>query len=157
MLQVINIFNINLIDRFDRNLFVHFFKWTVICSNRISDCKVMIKIVLIGFFINWEIIILKAFLLHIDIISSWIIIFAILMYTYLVYVFVWHTFSFRVQKDRLFFVRFSRPKKLERRILMIIQSYRFLAFFQKRKMVGESTSTQVLRDLEISLRTNHIE
>ncbi|PBC27673.1 Formin protein [Apis cerana cerana] len=28
---------------------------------------------------------------------------------------------------------------------------------QKRKMVGESTSTQVLRDLEISLRTNHIE
>jgi hypothetical protein len=29
--------------------------------------------------------------------------------------------------------------------------------FQKRKMVGESTSTQVLRDLEISLRTNHIE
>ncbi|KAI4492182.1 hypothetical protein M0802_009988 [Mischocyttarus mexicanus] len=37
------------------------------------------------------------------------------------------------------------------------QSYRFLTFFQKRKMVGESTSTQVLRDLEISLRTNHIE
>ncbi|XP_066588389.1 formin-like protein isoform X2 [Prorops nasuta] len=37
------------------------------------------------------------------------------------------------------------------------RSYRFLAFFQKRKMVGESTSTQVLRDLEISLRTNHIE
>ncbi|XP_013116721.1 formin-like protein isoform X5 [Stomoxys calcitrans] len=34
----------------------------------------------------------------------------------------------------------------------------FLYFFcQKRKMVGESTSTQVLRDLEISLRTNHIE
>lgn len=29
--------------------------------------------------------------------------------------------------------------------------------FQKRKMVGDSTSTQVLRDLEISLRTNHIE
>lgn len=29
--------------------------------------------------------------------------------------------------------------------------------FQKRKIVGESTSTQVLRDLEISLRTNHIE
>lgn len=28
---------------------------------------------------------------------------------------------------------------------------------KKRKMVGESTSTQVLRDLEISLRTNHIE
>ncbi|XP_024869482.1 formin-like protein CG32138 isoform X2 [Temnothorax curvispinosus] len=28
---------------------------------------------------------------------------------------------------------------------------------RKRKMVGESTSTQVLRDLEISLRTNHIE
>ena len=28
---------------------------------------------------------------------------------------------------------------------------------QKRKIVGESTSTQVLRDLEISLRTNHIE
>lgn len=76
---------------------------------------------------------------------------------YVLGIFVWHTFSFRVQKDRLFFVRFSRPKKLERRILMIIQSYRFLAFFQKRKMVGESTSTQVLRDLEISLRTNHIE
>ncbi|KAL0125110.1 hypothetical protein PUN28_004332 [Cardiocondyla obscurior] len=37
------------------------------------------------------------------------------------------------------------------------RSYRFLMFFQKRKMVGESTSTQVLRDLEISLRTNHIE
>ncbi|XP_017875903.1 formin-like protein isoform X1 [Ceratina calcarata] len=37
------------------------------------------------------------------------------------------------------------------------RTYRFLAFFQKRKMVGESTSTQVLRDLEISLRTNHIE
>ncbi|XP_025160296.1 formin-like protein CG32138 isoform X1 [Harpegnathos saltator] len=37
------------------------------------------------------------------------------------------------------------------------RSYRFLTFFQKRKMVGESTSTQVLRDLEISLRTNHIE
>ncbi|XP_073838427.1 formin-like protein isoform X1 [Musca autumnalis] len=34
----------------------------------------------------------------------------------------------------------------------------FLYFFcQKRKMLGESTSTQVLRDLEISLRTNHIE
>lgn len=32
-----------------------------------------------------------------------------------------------------------------------------LPFTQKRKMVGESTSTQVLRDLEISLRTNHIE
>lgn len=30
-------------------------------------------------------------------------------------------------------------------------------FTQKRKIVGESTSTQVLRDLEISLRTNHIE
>ncbi|KAK7791545.1 hypothetical protein R5R35_008345 [Gryllus longicercus] len=29
--------------------------------------------------------------------------------------------------------------------------------FRKRKMVGDSTSTQVLRDLEISLRTNHIE
>ncbi|XP_028170439.1 formin-like protein isoform X6 [Ostrinia furnacalis] len=28
---------------------------------------------------------------------------------------------------------------------------------RKRKMVGDSTSTQVLRDLEISLRTNHIE
>nr|CAD7572082.1 unnamed protein product [Timema californicum] len=28
---------------------------------------------------------------------------------------------------------------------------------QKRKMVGDATSTQVLRDLEISLRTNHIE
>lgn len=28
---------------------------------------------------------------------------------------------------------------------------------QKRKIVGQSTSTQVLRDLEISLRTNHIE
>ncbi|XP_076161374.1 formin-like protein isoform X3 [Ptiloglossa arizonensis] len=28
---------------------------------------------------------------------------------------------------------------------------------RKRKIVGESTSTQVLRDLEISLRTNHIE
>nr|XP_033333224.1 formin-like protein isoform X1 [Megalopta genalis]XP_033333300.1 formin-like protein isoform X1 [Megalopta genalis]XP_033333374.1 formin-like protein isoform X1 [Megalopta genalis]XP_033333454.1 formin-like protein isoform X1 [Megalopta genalis] len=37
------------------------------------------------------------------------------------------------------------------------RTYRFLAFFQKRKIVGESTSTQVLRDLEISLRTNHIE
>ncbi|XP_046745239.1 formin-like protein [Diprion similis] len=37
------------------------------------------------------------------------------------------------------------------------RTYRFLIFFQKRKMVGESTSTQVLRDLEISLRTNHIE
>ncbi|XP_063973583.1 formin-like protein isoform X1 [Diachasmimorpha longicaudata] len=37
------------------------------------------------------------------------------------------------------------------------RAYRFLAYFQKRKMVGESTSTQVLRDLEISLRTNHIE
>ncbi|XP_012541550.1 formin-like protein isoform X1 [Monomorium pharaonis] len=37
------------------------------------------------------------------------------------------------------------------------RSYRFLIFFQKRKIVGESTSTQVLRDLEISLRTNHIE
>ncbi|XP_043258579.1 formin-like protein [Colletes gigas] len=37
------------------------------------------------------------------------------------------------------------------------RSYRFLTFFQKRKIVGESTSTQVLRDLEISLRTNHIE
>ncbi|XP_029056542.1 formin-like protein isoform X1 [Osmia bicornis bicornis] len=37
------------------------------------------------------------------------------------------------------------------------RTYRFLTFFQKRKMVGESTSTQVLRDLEISLRTNHIE
>ncbi|KAH8270599.1 hypothetical protein KR018_012146 [Drosophila ironensis] len=35
----------------------------------------------------------------------------------------------------------------------------YLLYFlcQKRKMVGESTSTQVLRDLEISLRTNHIE
>lgn len=30
-------------------------------------------------------------------------------------------------------------------------------YLQKRKIVGESTSTQVLRDLEISLRTNHIE
>jgi hypothetical protein len=28
---------------------------------------------------------------------------------------------------------------------------------KKRKMVGNLTSTQVLRDLEISLRTNHIE
>ncbi|XP_064648618.1 formin-like protein isoform X3 [Lineus longissimus] len=28
---------------------------------------------------------------------------------------------------------------------------------QKRKMLGDATSTQVLRDLEISLRTNHIE
>lgn len=28
---------------------------------------------------------------------------------------------------------------------------------KKRKSVGASTSTQVLRDLEISLRTNHIE
>ncbi|XP_076391158.1 formin-like protein isoform X5 [Megachile rotundata] len=37
------------------------------------------------------------------------------------------------------------------------RTYRFFTFFQKRKMVGESTSTQVLRDLEISLRTNHIE
>ncbi|XP_011705389.1 PREDICTED: formin-like protein CG32138 isoform X1 [Wasmannia auropunctata] len=37
------------------------------------------------------------------------------------------------------------------------RTYRFFMFFQKRKMVGESTSTQVLRDLEISLRTNHIE
>ncbi|KAJ8679565.1 hypothetical protein QAD02_015352 [Eretmocerus hayati] len=37
------------------------------------------------------------------------------------------------------------------------RSYRFVAYLQKRKMVGESTSTQVLRDLEISLRTNHIE
>lgn len=38
---------------------------------------------------------------------------------------------------------------------------RFFSFYviilQKRKIVGESTSTQVLRDLEISLRTNHIE
>lgn len=35
----------------------------------------------------------------------------------------------------------------------------FVTFFlkQKRKIVGESTSTQVLRNLEISLRTNHIE
>lgn len=32
-----------------------------------------------------------------------------------------------------------------------------IILFQKRKIVGESTSTQVLRDLEISLRTNHIE
>lgn len=32
-----------------------------------------------------------------------------------------------------------------------------MTFSQKRKIVGESTSTQVLRDLEISLRTNHIE
>lgn len=32
-----------------------------------------------------------------------------------------------------------------------------LSLPQKRKIVGESTSTQVLRDLEISLRTNHIE
>ncbi|XP_017090055.2 formin-like protein isoform X1 [Drosophila bipectinata] len=35
--------------------------------------------------------------------------------------------------------------------------YLFYFLCQKRKMVGESTSTQVLRDLEISLRTNHIE
>ncbi|XP_034658021.1 formin-like protein isoform X1 [Drosophila subobscura] len=35
--------------------------------------------------------------------------------------------------------------------------YLLYFFCQKRKMVGESTSTQVLRDLEISLRTNHIE
>ena len=28
---------------------------------------------------------------------------------------------------------------------------------KKRRMVSNSTSTQVLRDLEISLRTNHIE
>ncbi|KAF9818885.1 hypothetical protein SFRURICE_012106 [Spodoptera frugiperda] len=33
----------------------------------------------------------------------------------------------------------------------------FRAGAPKRKMVGDSTSTQVLRDLEISLRTNHIE
>lgn len=33
----------------------------------------------------------------------------------------------------------------------------FVPSSQKRKIVGESTSTQVLRDLEISLRTNHIE
>ncbi|XP_055857037.1 formin-like protein isoform X2 [Episyrphus balteatus] len=39
------------------------------------------------------------------------------------------------------------------------RSHRIFFYFlcQKRKMVGESTSTQVLRDLEISLRTNHIE
>ncbi|XP_069966996.1 formin-like protein isoform X3 [Bactrocera oleae] len=40
------------------------------------------------------------------------------------------------------------------------RSHRLFFFYflcQKRKMVGESTSTQVLRDLEISLRTNHIE
>lgn len=35
--------------------------------------------------------------------------------------------------------------------------FHMLNQFQKRKIVGESTSTQVLRDLEISLRTNHIE
>lgn len=35
---------------------------------------------------------------------------------------------------------------------------RYLVFTsQKRKIVGESTSTEVLRNLEISLRTNHIE
>lgn len=38
-----------------------------------------------------------------------------------------------------------------------LQLYFLYFFCQKRKMVGESTSTQVLRDLEISLRTNHIE
>lgn len=38
-----------------------------------------------------------------------------------------------------------------------LQLYLFYFLCQKRKMVGESTSTQVLRDLEISLRTNHIE
>lgn len=43
--------------------------------------------------------------------------------------------------------------------LFSLLSFLFLFFFtaQKRKIVGESTSTQVLRDLEISLRTNHIE
>ncbi|BFZ01227.1 hypothetical protein BsWGS_04266 [Bradybaena similaris] len=38
------------------------------------------------------------------------------------------------------------------------RSSRFLfSCHSKRKMLGDSTSTQVLRDLEISLRTNHIE
>lgn len=39
----------------------------------------------------------------------------------------------------------------------ILLTYNCAFILQKRKMVGESTSTQVLRDLEISLRTNHIE
>ncbi|KAL1137587.1 hypothetical protein AAG570_009286 [Ranatra chinensis] len=38
-----------------------------------------------------------------------------------------------------------------------LSHYRVLVVFQKRKIVGDATSTQVLRDLEISLRTNHIE
>ena len=38
-----------------------------------------------------------------------------------------------------------------------LQTHKNTIPLQKRKMVGESTSTQVLRDLEISLRTNHIE
>lgn len=33
----------------------------------------------------------------------------------------------------------------------------FLMTLQKRKALGDSTSTQVLKDLEISLRTNNIE
>jgi hypothetical protein len=39
---------------------------------------------------------------------------------------------------------------------IVIAKY-LIIFQQKRKMVGDATSTQVLRDLEISLRTNHIE
>ena len=33
----------------------------------------------------------------------------------------------------------------------------FPLVFQKRRMLGDKSSTQTLRDLEISLRTNHIE
>ena len=39
----------------------------------------------------------------------------------------------------------------------LLKIFYYAFVFQKRKMLGDSSSTQVLRDLEISLRTNHIE
>ncbi|KAH3719376.1 hypothetical protein DPMN_062208 [Dreissena polymorpha] len=51
--------------------------------------------------------------------------------------------------------RSTRSTKLSRKGGSMRQSTKRMSF--RRKMLGDTSSTQVLRDLEISLRTNHIE
>lgn len=51
----------------------------------------------------------------------------------------------------------SRSHRVSYELCNKTKLFLMMCALQKRKMVGDSTSTQVLRDLEISLRTNHIE
>ena len=70
-------------------------------------------------------------------------------------------FSQKVQYFRLkilaFYIKPESPQSLFLGVNKDVIKNDVLFFFQKRKMLGDSSSTQVLRDLEISLRTNHIE